>query len=236
MLNAAAIYFANAFNSGIVMAFAAGAVLFAYGALFDVVNRATSRGVLLWIRRAAYIVFAAACGLCLFLFVYGSVDTVRYDEDAVIVLGAGLRGDTVTYTLAHRLNTAADYAARNQSAIIIVTGGMGNGETSTEASAMKSYLVRHGVAESRIVMEPRATSTWENMVYSKQILDELFTRPYKVAVITNGFHIYRSVAYAKKAGFDAYSRHAPIEWYTLAINYIRECAAVVKLWLLDRAW
>jgi 4-hydroxy-3-methylbut-2-enyl diphosphate reductase IspH len=37
-------------------------------------------------------------------------------------------------------------------------------------------------------------------MYSKAILDEMFEEPFKVAFITNDFHIYRSNKYAKIAG------------------------------------
>jgi len=44
-----------------------------------------------------------------FLMIYGNTTNVDFSEDVVIVLGAGVRGETVTRILAHRLRTAAEY-------------------------------------------------------------------------------------------------------------------------------
>ena len=114
-----------------------------------------------------------------------------------------------------------------------MTGGEGAQETITEAEAMERYLVEHGVSRDVIVKEENATSTSENMRFSKEILDSYFGTEYDIAVITNGFHIFRSVSIAKTEGFKQVSHlHAGLSWYNIIPCYLRESIAILKLWLM----
>ena len=71
------------------------------------------------------------------------------------------------------------------------------------------------------------------MRFTKEILDNTLDGGYSVTVITNNFHIYRSVCIAKNEGFtDVTHMHAGLEWYNLMPCYLRETLAVLKLWIL----
>ncbi|WP_242855991.1 YdcF family protein [Ruminiclostridium josui] len=93
--------------------------------------------------------------------------------DSIIVLGAGLKGETPTLVLKNRLDYTLDYYKNNPDVKIIVSGGQGIGETITEAEGMKRYLVKHNVPENVILKEEKSTSTYENMVYSKKYMKTL---------------------------------------------------------------
>ena len=94
---------------------------------------------------------------------------------------------------------------------------------------MKKYLLSCGVNENIIVMEEKATSTNENMRFSKEILDSVLGDTYDIAVITNGFHIYRGTSIAKSEGFNnVHHMHAGLQWYNVVPCYLRECLAVLK--------
>ena len=168
-----------------------------------------------------------------FIAFYGISDNVTYDEDVVIVLGAGLRGDKVTLPLKLRLDKTIEYHAKNPGALIVVTGGKGFQESVTEAYAMEKYLVDNGVERDVIIKEEQATSTNENMRFSAKILNERFDGEYKAAVITNNFHIYRGVAIAKLEGVGKTTHmHASLQWYNLVPCYLRESLAVLKMWFV----
>ncbi len=168
-----------------------------------------------------------------FIYAYGLNNTSDYKEDAVIVLGCGITGERVMGQLADRLNAAVEYSKKNPNAIIVVSGGQGPNESITEALAMERYLVRMGVPKKRIIKEEKSTSTQSNLQNSKQILDKYFEREYTVVIITGHYHIYRAVSYAKDYGFDCKHYYATVDAYHLPITSIRECAAVLKMWLLD---
>lgn len=232
--NGAVMSLISNFNLGVILTVAAGLFFLLWGVFYKKINKKAKQGWLKWAKR--FVITLVCVELCLvaFLACYGQFDSCDYTEDAVIVLGAGIRGDRVTVPLAYRLNSAVEYHKKNPDALIVVTGGQGYQETITEAEAMEKYLLRKGVNPDKIIKEEKATSTNENMRFSKEILDEYFENDYSVVVITNNFHIYRGVQIAKIEGFEnVYRKHAGLKWYNMAPCYLRESLAVLKMWVFD---
>jgi hypothetical protein len=97
--------------------------------------------------------------------------------------------------------------------------------------ALVLFLFIYGKSDNVTYQEEASTSTHENLLFAKNILDSLFSHPYTTVVITNDFHIYRAAQMAKKVGLDATHYHAHIDWYSIPQNYLRESAAVVKYWV-----
>lgn len=183
------------------------------------------------------VVFLAAIGVAVifssFLTIYGKTDNITYKEDAVIVLGAAVHGETPSRTLRHRLDTAAEYHKNNPEAIIVVSGGKGPQEDITEAEAMRLYLVEKGVDPQVIIMEAEATSTYENFKYSKKLLDKKLGKEYKTCFITNEYHVLRALLCAEKAGLsDLTHLHSNTVLSYLTPGVLRECLAVLKYIIL----
>ena len=112
---------------------------------------------------------------------------------AVIVLGAGVNGETPSLTLRTRIDAAAAYLEEHPDVPVVLSGGQGPGEAITEAECMRRALVRRGVDESRLYPEERSTSTQENLRYSRAILEELGVDPARrVAIVTSDFHLCRA--------------------------------------------
>ncbi len=233
--NGAVMSLVSNFNLGVILTVAAGLFFILWGVFYKKINEKAKTGWLKWAKRIIIALVCFEIALVSLIAVYGQFDNVNYKEDAVIVLGAGIRGDRVTVPLAYRLNAAIDYHKKNPEAYIVVTGGQGFQETISEAEAMERYLVRRGVNPEKIVKEERATSTNENMEFSKNILDVYFgEKDYTVVVITNNFHIYRGVQIAKLEGFEnVHHKHADLKWYNMAPCYLRESLAVLKMWVFD---
>lgn len=217
------------FNIGSILTILIGAFLIVCGIWMKKIMSMRSRGARI-LRNIVAAGLCAATVFSLFLFLYGTNDTVTYDEDILIVLGAGVNGETPTEPLAARLNAAADYYAKNPDAVLIVTGGQGPQEDITEAEAMTRYLTANGVPEEKIVQEDRATSTSENFKFTKEIIGDNM-QDHSIAVITNEFHIYRAKRLAELAGLEVSTLHAPTPWYSAPAMYIREWLAVIKLWV-----
>ena len=205
-------------------------MLLTIGALPEIVLKKTPVFVF-WVLGIGAMVVVA---FVVFLLTFGSTDNVTKKEDAVIVLGAALHGERPSAVLADRLDTAVEYYQQNENAVIVVTGGKGMQENITEAAAMEKYLVNKGVPREKIIKEEKATSTFENFVYSKEILDELFEDKYTVAYITNEYHIYRAGAIAKTTGFENFThKHSSTRWYSLIPGTLRECLGVMKFWVFN---
>lgn len=186
-----------------------------------------------WLPRALHVLLTV--GVCAaFLWVgttyaLGHFDSVDYGEDAVIVLGTGVRGSTPSDSLVSRLDAALDYHAQNPDALIAVTGGQGPHEDLPEADAMAEYLIAHGVPDALILREGRSTSTRENFSMTKPLLDAALGQDYRIAIISNDFHLPRAARIAAASGYgDATHAHAPTPWYVIIPNGLRECAAQVK--------
>lgn len=155
--------------------------------------------------------------------------------DYVILLGAGLKGDQITATFMNRMENCAEYLKKYPDAMVVVTGGQGYGETISEAAAMKNYLVGVGIGKNRILEEDKATSTFENFKYSKDILKRKFgNENYTIMIITSDFHMFRAKMLAKRTGFTAYGMPAKTWWGVFPNSCVREYFAVIKSVLIDR--
>ena len=186
-----------------------------------------------WLTYSIFIFAAMYVGFAALIMVYGRNDTVTFEEDAAIILGAGLRGEEIGRTLQSRLDMGLEYHRQNPAAVIIVSGGIGRGQEISEAQAMARYLESAGVPSHLIKLEGNSHSTYQNMRLSAVILDELFPEGYSLAVITNDFHIYRSIRFTRIAEMgEASSFHANTPLLNLPGALVREVAAIVKMWLI----
>ena len=186
------------------------------------------------------VVLVLTClGLAWFCFVeYFIIRDARTDKDPgrdyLIVLGAAVYGDQPSLTLIRRLEGARDYLNTYPDSVAIVSGGMGAGETVTEAQAMRDWLVANGIPAERVLMEPRATSTEENLAFSFEIIRERGDEPDgRVAVVSSAYHLYRAKLMARNMGVSAAGVEAPWGYFFVMLNYfIREAFGVTRLWLL----
>lgn len=117
--------------------------------------------------------------------------------DYAIVLGAALNGDQVSKTLKSRLDKLIDYYDKNENIKIIVSGAKGKDEIISEADAMYDYLVDNDVSKNNIIKEDKATTTLENIIYSKEILKGHNKEKNKVLIVTNDYHLFRARLIAK---------------------------------------
>lgn len=216
-------------NLGVIMPALLGVPLLVFGLLFEpaVIWFGSGLGkTVKWLMISGYSFFLLTFALTLILILMNSGRKTLKNADVVIVLGAGLRGSRVSWTLAKRLDAAAEYAMENPKALLIVSGSKGPGEKLTEAEAMWQYLTEKGIGKDRIIKEEKAADTVGNFRCSKQILDGLFKRPYRVAYVTTDFHLFRAGLTAKKEGLTADGIGCRTKWYLLPNAYLREYIAV----------
>ncbi len=230
-INGAVLCFVSNLNFGVFFTLALGAALLGIGIFNEKIQAYSKKRIFRVLKSFCVAGVCLMVFLSMFLAFYGVSDTCTYREDAVIVLGTSVNGDKVSETLKHRLDKATEYHAKNPEALIVVTGGKGPQEDVTEAYAMEKYLIEKGVNPDKIIKEEKATSTSENMKFSKELLDDFLGENYSVAVITNAFHIYRGVDFAQRTGFkNVTNLHADLNWYSVLPCYLRECFAVFKMW------
>ena len=138
-----------------------------------------------------YFMIAYACIILIF-----SYDLDAKDADYLIVMGSGLKDDRETFTMVNRIDRALIYLNRYPKCRVIVSGGFTDDNTVSEASVMRSLLLERHIQVSRIIMEERSKHTRENLLYSKQLIEE----GKKIAVCSNDYHILRCRINAGKCG------------------------------------
>ena len=144
----------------------------------------------------------------------------------LIVLGCQINGTTPSRMLMHRLDTAYDYLTEHEDICVIVSGGQGSDEITSEADVMQQYLINKGISENRIFMEDKSTSTEENLKFSREIIDREGLCG-DITIVTDGFHQFRSDIFAKRQGFKAYNLSAETEGWLLPTYWIREWFGVL---------
>ena len=175
---------------------------------------------------------AAAVWLASFLIVLGFIIWMGQPDDGedvpfIVVLGAGLNGTEPSLILKHRLDKAIEMSEANPDAKLILCGGLGAGDTITEAEAMRRYLVRNGIDEEKLILEDASRDTAENIRNAKAIMDSLDGGgSHKAYIVTCSFHMMRSKLLAEKYGIEPYA--APVKTRPQEYHYyIREYFSVL---------
>lgn len=204
-----------------------GCFLFAWMAKVQVIKRFFPR----WLKVVMGIVIGA--GILFFItieaFIFSGFYQVPSGEvEYLIVLGAHVRDGKPSNVLKKRLDAAYDYAAEHENITIIVSGGQGSNETTTEAFVMAAYLEEKGIDRERIVLEEKSTNTDENLTFSKEYVED----GGRVAVVSNNFHIFRAVNLARHSGYQEPQGLAAKDDIGMApANLLREFFGVLKDWL-----
>lgn len=135
------------------------------------------------------------------------IDGMKENEaecEYVIVLGAGVNGTEPSAALACRLERAEKYLNDYPESTAILCGSQGPGEFITEAQAMETYLLSKGIDQKRLIKEDKSKDTRENIGNAISIIKSqtASNNILPTAIISNGFHLYRTKLIAKKQGIN----------------------------------
>lgn len=205
------------------------------GAALIVAGLLTRRPVPRWLRYAWRTVLIAGLALLIALeclVVSGMNATAPPGMDYLVVLGASVYADGPSPALTRRINAVMDCLDQHPGARIIASGGQGKNEPISEALCIRDELVRRGVDPNRILMEDRSTDTRENMIYSKALIDR---DDAAVGIITNNYHIWRSLRLARRAGLtNVHGIAATYTGPTLIHFMVREAISITVSFLRGR--
>jgi uncharacterized SAM-binding protein YcdF (DUF218 family) len=144
------------------------------------------------------------------IWMYGNVDE-KQDADVIIVLGAAAYESGVTPVFAERINHAADLLKQGYADQIILTGGVAEGNSVSDAWIASQYAMDIGISEDDLILEEESAYTYENMKYSKEIMD---ANGFETAIIVSDpLHMKRAMVMAKDNGIRAYSSPTPSTRY-----------------------
>ena len=149
------------------------------------------------------------------------------DRDFLIILGCGIRKDgSPSPLLRGRIDRALAFGKKQKEQTgkdltYITSGGQGPDEVVSESAAMKNYLLDQGIPDCRIIQEDRSTSTMENMLYSREIIQRVDPEG-KVAFATTNYHVFRSGLCARRVKMRAVGIGAETKWYFWPNASVRE--------------
>ena len=142
------------------------------------------------------------------------------DIDCIIILGAGIWGDSPSPMLQDRLLQGIDLYEKGVSSKIIMSGDHGR-EEYDEVNVMKQYAIDNGVPSEDIFMDHAGFSSYESIYRAKEIFGAK-----KVVIVTQKYHLYRALHIANSLGLEAYGVGADPRQYVGAIyREIREILA-----------
>ena len=170
----------------------------------------------------------SVCAVTEGLIIHASLGAKNTDCPYVVVLGAKVNGTAPSLSLSDRIDAAHAYLTAHPDTVAILSGGQGNDEDISEAQCMFSELTERGIATSRLWLEEQASSTWENITFSLDLIEEKTgTRPNSIGLLSSEYHLFRASLFAKDCGVEAVGIPAETSWVSLKLNYFaREVAGV----------
>jgi uncharacterized SAM-binding protein YcdF (DUF218 family) len=144
--------------------------------------------------------------------------------DAIIVMGAAIN----TPALQNRTLEALKLYEQEMAPVMVLSGGRINEKYISEATNMQRILQKNTNKTLNVILDENASNTYENI---KNARDKL-PKAESVIVVSDKFHLARSVIMAKSLGFKKVYYSAPDSGYfkfkELSFYYIREMAAMVS--------
>ena len=122
---------------------------------------------------------------------------------AIVVLGAAQYAGKPSPVLRARLDHALELWNRHLASLLILTGGTGAGDTTSEAAVGRNYARKHGVPDSAILVENEGRTTSESM---RAVAGMLEVRGLQTALlVSDPFHMLRLRILARRFGFTPYT-------------------------------
>lgn len=147
-----------------------------------------------------------------------AVSIVKYshvDEktpcDVAIVLGAGTSDGELSPVYRERVNHGIWLYQNDYVDYLILTGGVGKGNTLSDAYTAKLYAVACGVPEEAVYIEEVSTITEENLVEAKKIMVKQGWE--EAILVSDPLHMKRAMFMTGDYGIKAYSSPTPTSMY-----------------------
>ncbi len=154
-------------------------------------------------------------------YVWNSVEAIPHTEVAVVLGAAILKDGSPSPIFIDRVDAALKLYEAGKVEKILVTGDNGS-VTHNEVNPVRLYLLEKGIPDKDIFLDHAGFDTYSSMYRARDIfLADTMT------VVTQSFHLPRSVFIARAMGLNAYGMNADDGTYKFR-NYVREALANVK--------
>ena len=140
------------------------------------------------------------------VLLWGRRDEAR-PADAIVVLGAAQYAGRPSPVLKARLDHAVGLYRRGLAPRVVLTGGVGEGDTTSEAAVGRRYARKAGVPDSSLLAEEYGRTTTESLYAVAELLQQT-ERP-RVILVSDPFHMLRLRIIAGRLGMTAYTSPTP---------------------------
>ena len=130
-----------------------------------------------------------------------SLQDQREPVDAIVVLGAAQYNGRPSPVLRARLEHALSLYRDRLAPRIMVTGGVGRGDTTSEAEVSRRWLLAHRLPDTAVVALPRGRSSSVSMTDAAAWLRERSLG--RVLLVSDPFHMARLRFEARRTELDA---------------------------------
>lgn len=165
-----------------------------------------ARPLLRRLRRALGLVLLAAVSVytvALVMVLVVSQQDQRRAVDAIVVLGAAQYNGRPSPVLRARLDHALRLYNEGYAPRIVVTGGVGRGDTTSEAIVGRHYLLARDVLPGDVVVQPQGRSTQASMTAVAEWLEA--EGLHSVILVSDPFHMFRLRLEARRTNLEAYT-------------------------------
>ncbi len=173
--------------------------------------------------RLALVAIAAWVVSVTSVVIWGSRDLAR-PADAIVVLGAAQYSGRPSPVLKARLDHAVQLWKSGMASWLILTGGRGRGDTTSEAAVGRRYAVRAGVADTAILLEGEGRTTDASLKAVAAILDSRGMRD--AILVSDPFHMLRLQILARQYGMRPYT--SPTRTSPISASRTEEIAYVLS--------
>jgi uncharacterized SAM-binding protein YcdF (DUF218 family) len=142
----------------------------------------------------------------------------RQPADAIVVLGAAQYNGRPSPVLRARLDHALGLYREELAPLVLVTGGVGRGDTLSEATVARRYLIYHGVPAGAVVAQSEGRTTRASMTAVNAWLRGRGLR--RVILVSDPFHMFRLRIEARRTALEAYT--SPTETSPISENPVLE--------------
>lgn len=136
------------------------------------------------------------------------IDNNIPNVDCILVLGAGLRNNKPSLMLEDRLLKGIELYNNGVSDKILMSGDHTR-DNHDEVNIMKDYAIEKGVPSKDVFMDHAGISTYDSIYRAKYIF-----KAKKIIIVTQKYHLYRSLYIADKLGLEAYGVEAKYVIYS----------------------
>ena len=150
--------------------------------------------------------------------------------ETVVVLGSRVHASGPSLMTKARLDAAIEFMNKYPDSKCVLSGGQGPDEPFSEARGMAEYMLGKGISRDRLFLEDKSRDTYENLQFSKAIIEKEGLNP-KISIVSNEFHLYRAGLIAKKLDLQYTTIPGKSLMILFPAYYIRELYAIIAQWV-----